>query len=94
MLDSPGTMIMNRSKHYISVLRNQERPIKFLLAMVLRRVRLCQLFTIKRPLYRLRFFPTVLSTSYWVNPNTRKKDEDFLVSYLQSGEGALRDSYG
>lgn len=80
---------MDRIRHYISVVLNQKQPFRFIYSILLWRTRLCQLFTIDRGLYRIQFFPTALSATYWVNPDDREADEDFFISYLKGGDIVL-----
>ena len=67
-------------------LKTQKNLKRFILGQILWRSQLCRLFIINRGQYRLRFFPTALSMSYWFDENERKGDETFIGIYLRQGD--------
>jgi len=72
--------------YYFDRLREEKRPFRFLISRLLRKSRLSTLLLIKRNGYTLRFHPTALSTTLWLNPNERMEDEDFITRYLKIGD--------
>lgn len=69
-------------------LREEKRPIRFLLSRVLWKtglVRWIPLY-IDRGDYRIRFFPTSLSASYWLNPEVRRDDEQAFRRIIREGD--------
>lgn len=67
-------------------IRRQERPVRFILSRMLWGTRLCILCRIRFADYELRFWPTSLSASLWINPRDRIHDEAFVRGYLRSGD--------
>lgn len=72
--------------HYLARLREEEKPVRFLISRLLRKSKFSTLLLINRNGYKLRFHPTALSTTLWLNPGERMEDEDFLTSYLKPGD--------
>ncbi len=68
------------------IIRQQQQPVRFLISRVLWRSGLCRFFLIHRDGYRLRFYPSALSAEYWLNPDARREDEQFISVYLRPGE--------
>ena len=64
-------------------MKNIKRPFKFLLSRLLRKTGLCKFFIIDKSVYKLKFHPSSSSTTYWYNPDTQKKDEEFMINYLK-----------
>ena len=71
---------------YLGILREQPRPVRFLASRLLMRTGLSERFTIPQEGFRLRFYPTALSASLWVDPRRRQEDEHFFRRYLRSGD--------
>ncbi len=71
---------------YLAILKNQDRPIKFLLSRLLMRTGLSSLLSIQQSGFRLRFFPTSLSAALWINPDDRKDDVAFFRDFLRPGD--------
>jgi len=71
---------------FVRAAARREHPCRVVLAEALVRTRLCRALTIRRPLYRLRFFPTNLSKSLWADPLDRLSDEVLLAAYLRPGD--------
>jgi FkbM family methyltransferase len=76
-------------KNYLEMVRRQPRPMKFLLAQVLKRTGLCRFFSISQDGYTLTFFPSNLSTSLWIDPHDRDEDQLFLRRYLKPGDTVI-----
>ena len=76
-------MRLTNSRHSAG---GRNRPVRFILSRLLWASRLCKLFVIERENFKLRFFPTALSASYWVNNKERDEDERFISKYLRSGD--------
>lgn len=70
----------------IRTLLNHEHPFKLLLTEILRRSGLSMLFIIDRHYYKIRFYSTSFSRALFIDPNSRKEDEDFFISYLKEGD--------
>ncbi len=73
-------------KHYYQILRNHERPLRFIAARLLVTTRFCLLFKIRQNGYKLRFFPSNLSCSLWINPIERAEALRFFRAYLKLGD--------
>lgn len=74
---------------YIKILRRQQRPVRFLISRVLMRSGLCNFLTYPRNGYRLRFHPTALSATLWINPQERILEERFLAACLRPGDTVI-----
>lgn len=66
--------------------RKEEHPIRFIISRLLWQSRLCLLFSINKADFKLRFYPSSVSASYWVNPQFGEADEVFVRKYLRRGE--------
>jgi FkbM family methyltransferase len=84
-LDAEQKMVKT-FRRYVQILRQQKHVLRFLASRVLWRSRLCSLFEIRRPSYRLKFHPTALSAILWINPLDREGDEAFLRRYLRESD--------
>lgn len=71
---------------YVRILREQPRPARFLASRLLMRTGMSARFSIPREGFRLRFYPTALSASLWVDPRDRQDDERFFRRYLRPGD--------
>lgn len=71
---------------YLSILREQRHPVRFLASRVLMRSGLSRRLVIDCGAFRLRFFPTSLTAHYWIDPGGRRHDHDFVRRYLRPGE--------
>lgn len=71
---------------YLSILKSQDRKFKFLFSRILWRTGLCRFFIINFDRYKIRFFPTALSASLWINSEERTVDGDFFERYLKEGD--------
>jgi FkbM family methyltransferase len=68
-------------------LRDQERPVRFLVSRALWQARLSSLFTIDLAEgLKLRFYPSSLSAGLWMRPDLRRDDTDFLHAVLRPGD--------
>ena len=70
----------------IQAIRSQKRPIRFLLSRFLWHTGFGRLLIIRQAKYKIRFFPTALSATLWLNPEDRHSDDAFLDTYLQKGD--------
>jgi methylase of polypeptide subunit release factors len=70
---------------WLKRLREEQRPIRFLLSRLLRLIRLCYFFTIRKDGYRLRFYPTAVSATAWVDPSPFR-EELFIAKVLKRGD--------
>jgi len=73
-------------KPYVLIIRRHERPIRFITAKLLVITRLSRLFVIRQPGFRLRFYPTNLSTTIWINPTSRDDARRLYADYAQAGD--------
>ena len=74
---------------YVDILRAERRPFRFLVSRLLMRSGLCRLMTYRRNRYRLRFHPTALSATLWVNPQERLREEWFLAACVEHGDTVI-----
>ena len=74
------------SQYWIKRIGEEQKPIKFLLSRVLWYTGICNLFIIQREGYLLKFYPTALSASLWLDPLARVSDEELLEKYLEEGD--------
>ena len=71
---------------YLTILRSQSHPVKFILSRLLMRTGLSRFLSIRQSGFRLRFFPTSLSAALWINPDDRKDDVAFFSEFLRPGD--------
>jgi FkbM family methyltransferase len=78
-------------RNYWHIVRNQKRPLRFVLSRLLMRTRLSLLFFIERPGFKLRFYPTYVSARLWVESEYRGDfdEELFLRRYLRHGDTVI-----
>lgn len=79
-------MVLSR---YLNILREQPRPGRFLVSRLLMRSGLSRRMTFARNGYRLRFNPTALAASLWLNPSERIREEHFLQACLDPGDTVI-----
>ena len=65
------------------------KSLKFIIGRILVRTGLCQMFSIKKELYKLRFYPSSLSLALWENPLDRNNDEIFFNHYLKQSDNVI-----
>ena len=73
-------------RRILDILRKQPKPLRFLAAQALWRSGFCKLCKIRMRGYQLRFFPTNLSNTLWIDRHNRDEDLEFIARALQSGE--------
>ncbi len=71
---------------YLTILRSQNHPWLFLISRLLMRTGLSKRLFIPQGGFRLRFYPSSLSASLWIDPEDRKDDVAFLNDYLRVGD--------
>lgn len=77
---------MRSPARYLSIIRGQPNPARFVISRLLRLLHLSHLVTMTvPPSVRLRLYPTSLSEMYWMAPDAREADHRFLEAYLASG---------
>lgn len=69
-----------------SRIASEPQPVRFVLSRILRKTRASVLFSIPRDGYKLRFFPTALSTTLWYQPSTRRSEERLIAALLRDGD--------
>jgi FkbM family methyltransferase len=74
---------------YLTILRAQPRPLKFLMSRLLMSSGCSTLFFIEQDGFRLRFFPSSLSAALWIDPDDRKDDAAFFRDYLRAGDTVI-----
>ena len=67
-------------------LSREPRPFRFLLSRILWKTGLCKGFTINEQQYKLKFFPSALSATLWVNSNYSDNDKAVLRQILRLGD--------
>jgi FkbM family methyltransferase len=70
---------------YGNVLKTHKKPWKFIISQLLVKAGLCKFFLIKKDDFVLRFYPSAMSKSLWVDKNDRIEDENFFRRYLKPG---------
>lgn len=73
-------------KSYWKILRNHDRPVRFVVARVLMATGLCRMLTIQQDGYRLRFHDANLPSQLWINPQCREEPLRFFKVYLKPGD--------
>jgi len=68
------------------IVRQQRRPVKFLVSRLLMRTGLAPLWTIGQGDFLLRFFPTSLSAALWIDPADHQAEVRFFRRYLRPGD--------
>ena len=66
--------------------KKQEHPIRFLVGIVLMKLRLSSFFVIKHENFELRFYPSSISLTRWLNPFCSSSTESFFRRYLRTGD--------
>ncbi len=68
----------------LNSIRKKNNLLKFIIAKILIRTKLCKLFTITQDHYVLKFHPTSLSRDKWVDANYKHAAEDnFFLDYVK-----------
>ncbi len=70
-------------------LKSEKRPLRFVISRLLWKWRICHLFVIERRGYRIRFNPTAMSASLWVDSEFSAEDEYFFEALLKPGDTAI-----
>ncbi len=78
--------MINQLARYYSIIESQDKKLRFIMSRLLWRSRLCYLAMIYRNGYKMRFFPTALAATLWVENNDRNNDELFLEHFLKRGD--------
>ena len=74
---------------YLNTIQKQEKPLKFLIAKILIRIKLSRLFNFKYKHHILKFNPTFLSRNLWINPqrsHSGDEAENFIWNYLRKDD--------
>src|SRR5882724_12110661 len=78
-----------QATRYLTIVRAQQRPFRFVLARLLTKTGLCRLFTIQQRGYHLRFTPSNLAEQLWVKPWSREDALEFFRVYLRPGDKVI-----
>ena len=70
----------------VGVLFAHKHPIRLLIATILRKTRLCILFSINCGKYSLRFYPSAFAVALWADPDRRRSAHSFFHDYLRPGD--------
>src|SRR5260370_9317419 len=70
-------------------LKSEKRPLRFVISRLLWKWRICHLFVIERRGYRIRFNPTAMSASLWVDSEFSAEDEYFVEAVVKPGDIAI-----
>lgn len=73
-------------RRYLRILRQQRRPLRFLVSRLLRSSGLWRLVLLKFDGYRLKLHPSSLALALWVDKRDRKADCDVIRKLLRAGE--------
>jgi len=80
---------MGLSKYY-NVIQAHDNPIKFIISILLIRMKISKYFLIKQKHYKLRFYPTKISRELWINPEFWEKNwssrNNFFWNYLKKDD--------
>lgn len=71
---------------FIEQLKDHPFPLKFILSRILLKTGLCQLLTVERSGYKIRFNRSGISAQLWVDPSRMRWEEQFLEDYLKEGD--------
>jgi len=82
----PVFAIARRWRRAVSILRQQRRPVRFIVARLLMLTNLSKWLAIRREGYTLQFFPTSLSAALWIDPSDRRDEERFLRRCLTAND--------
>lgn len=72
--------------HWLRVVANHPRPARLVAARFLEWTGLSPLLSIPLDGYRLRFYPTNLTSTLWINPSTRVHDLSLFKDYCRAGD--------
>jgi len=81
-------MIGNLPK-YLRAVKQQARPVRFMLAWLLASTIGPRFIRINRGSYRLSLQPSNLSVQFWTYRNRRRNEEDFIASLLRTGDHVI-----
>ena len=70
----------------VSRLSAEKHPVRFLLSRFLRMTKLCRLLHIQRRGYLLKFHPSSLAMSLWVDPDYSRSDSTVIRNLLREGD--------
>lgn len=71
---------------YIKIISDQEKPIKFLISRLLKKIGISHFFKIKKDGYRLLLQPSSISLALWIDPTARSEDVDLIKMILRPGD--------
>ena len=74
---------------YWTILKEQRRPLKFLLSRLLMKSGLCERIVMQRDGYRIRFHPAALPATMWINSEEKSSEEAFLRRCVRPGDTVL-----
>lgn len=75
---------------YYNTIQAQNNPIKFIIAILLMRMKISKYFLIKQKHYKLKFYPTKISRELWIDPEFLEKNwsirNNFFWNYLKKDD--------
>jgi FkbM family methyltransferase len=67
-------------------LREESKPLRFIVSRALLRSRLSRAFVVQRAGYRVRFHPSAVSAQAWLEPSSTSAEESFVAQTLRPGD--------
>jgi FkbM family methyltransferase len=80
---------MRSPRFYIDAVRREPRPARFLMSRALWWSGACRALTVRQDGYRIRFHPSSISASLWLDPTDRAATPAFMRAYLAPGDVAV-----
>jgi FkbM family methyltransferase len=82
---STSLLIVNPSA-ILSRLRNEAKPVRFVVCRALLKSGLSRAFVVQRAGYRVRFHPSAVSAQAWLDPSLTNAEERFVARTLRPGD--------
>jgi len=76
-------------RKYYTTLRAQKRPLRFIVGRLLKLSHLSSLFWIRKGKFKMKFFPSSVSFSLWLDPECYSFDESFFEEYLKHNDNVI-----
>ena len=81
---------MKLTRRLVQIFKEEARPWRFLMSRVLWHAGVSELFSIDiRSEFKLTFFPSSLSASYWMDPNQRADDGEIIRKLVHKGDTVI-----
>jgi len=79
-------LVTSEIKRIYDILSNHQHPILLIISRFLMKTGISKFIIIKRSNFNLRFYPSSLSATLWIDPSFGKEDEMFYLKYLKTGD--------